>query len=75
MDGVELSHRLRQIAPQVKILLVTGSDLIGRETIARDGFCGLLQKPFQLNTMKDALEAIGIAQSANDPAVLAATLF
>jgi CheY-like chemotaxis protein len=58
MDGVELSRRLFVRAPQIKILLTTGSNLFNDEVAAREGFSGFLKKPFQATALQRALEAI-----------------
>jgi CheY-like chemotaxis protein len=58
MDGVELSRRLYSLAPKIKVLLMTGSHLFNDEVAAREGFSGLLKKPFQPTALQRALEAI-----------------
>jgi two-component system, cell cycle sensor histidine kinase and response regulator CckA len=58
MDGIELSRRLFQLAPKIKILLVTGSNAISNEAAGHEGFCGLLQKPFPLTALQSALDAV-----------------
>jgi CheY-like chemotaxis protein len=58
MDGVELSRRLYALAPKIKILLMTGSHLFNDEVAVREGFSGLLKKPFQPTALQRALEAI-----------------
>ena len=58
MDGVELSRRMFQLAPKIKILLVTGSNAISNEAADEEGFCGLLQKPFPRTALQAALDAV-----------------
>jgi len=58
MDGVELSRQMFRLAPAVKILLVTGTHSISHETAGREGFCGLLQKPFPITALQAALDAV-----------------
>ena len=58
MDGVELARRLFYIAPKIKILLVTGSNLFNDEVAAREGFAGFLKKPIQPTALERALEAV-----------------
>jgi DNA-binding NarL/FixJ family response regulator len=58
MDGVELSRQMFRLAPAIKILLVTGSGSISNETAGREGFCGLLQKPFPITALHAALDAV-----------------
>jgi CheY-like chemotaxis protein len=62
MNGVELCHRLRAILPSVKILLTTGSGLVGAEAAANEGFCGLLHKPFPFASLQRALAAAGLLE-------------
>lgn len=66
MDGIELSRRLFHLAPWIKILLVTGSNSINNETAGREGFCGLLQKPFQLAALQAALDAVAAGKFFTD---------
>jgi len=56
MDGLELASRLQAVAPEVKMLLVTGSPgvLDGTEIRGR-GFECMLAKPFDLATIREAL--------------------
>lgn len=58
MDGVELARRILNLAPNIKILLTTGSNLFNDEVAAREGFSGFLKKPFQFTALQCALEAI-----------------
>jgi len=58
IDRIELSRRMFQLAPKIKILLVTGSNSISNETADQAGFCGLLQKPFPLTALQAALNAV-----------------
>lgn len=57
MDGLELRRRLHEIAPGLKILLATGSGAFTDEEVAREGFCGLLSKPFTIDALREAVEA------------------
>lgn len=62
MDGVELSRKLLLLNPKIKILLMTGGNLIDDDAVANKGMCGLLRKPFQLETLQRALFAIAVGQ-------------
>jgi two-component system cell cycle sensor histidine kinase/response regulator CckA len=55
MDGVELSRRMLALAPKIKILLMSGGSFVNDETAVQEGFCGFLQKPFELQTLLRAL--------------------
>ena len=60
MDGVQLCHRLLQIAPEQKMILATGSGYFSPEAARQAGFRALLNKPFPLSDLTAALEAAGI---------------
>jgi CheY-like chemotaxis protein len=60
MDGMELCRRLREISPAQEIFLATGSDAFTEETAWHAGFNALLNKPFPLATLRDALAAAGL---------------
>jgi CheY-like chemotaxis protein len=68
MDGVELSRRLLTLAPKIKILLMTGGDVINDETAAQEGFSGLLLKPFQVTALQRALDAIAAGKFSTSSA-------
>jgi DNA-binding NtrC family response regulator len=57
MNGVDLRRHMQSLAPSLKVLLITSGGLFCEESALRNGFCGLLQKPFSLNTFKQAVEA------------------
>jgi CheY-like chemotaxis protein len=59
MDGLELGSRLRALAPEVKLLLVTGSPgaLEGTDIHGR-GFECMLAKPYDLATIREALRRV-----------------
>lgn len=74
MDGIELSHHLRLLAPKIKILLITGGGLAS--AVSQQNFCGLLQKPFDSDSLKLALDAINtIATFAEPPALDSTPIF
>src|SRR5262245_2996708 len=58
MNGLELCREMLAIRPDKKILLSTGSRNISCETARQAGFCGLLQKPFQLWQLRGVLDAV-----------------
>lgn len=61
MNGIELSRRLLEVSPSLKILLATGSGIVSEEAATRMGFCGLLQKPFTLSALQSVLEAADVS--------------
>lgn len=71
MSGIELCRRLRRLAPSLKILLSTGSEIISDEEAAQKGFCGLLHKPFPRAALQRALEPAAL-KKAGDSFVLTA---
>jgi DNA-binding NtrC family response regulator len=78
MNGVELRRCIHAISPAVKILLATGSGVMSEEAVAREGFCGLLRKPFPFAALRRALEGAGnfvnpkIAETEKNSAALTA---
>lgn len=68
MDGIELSRRLLRLDPKIKILLMTGGNLIDDDAAADKGLRGLLKKPFQFETLQHALMAIAVGQFSTSSA-------
>jgi CheY-like chemotaxis protein len=60
MDGVELCRRLRTLRPTQKIILTTGSGFFTGAGARRAGFCGQLNMPFPLSTLRATLAGAGI---------------
>lgn len=60
MDGIELCHRLHEMAPAQKIFLATGSGFFTEAVARRAGFCALLNKPFPFDAVRGALDQAGI---------------
>lgn len=67
-NGVEVCRQMLALAPGTKILLATGSGSINEESAAREGFCGLLRKPFPLAELRRAFGAVGIEHLSENPA-------
>lgn len=63
MSGIELSGRLRQLSPFLKVLLATGSELLTDGEAVQKGFCGLLRKPFLCASLQRALAVAGVLAS------------
>jgi len=55
MSGIDFCKRVKAIRPQVKILLATGSGIIAPEEAGGFGFCGMISKPFDVATLRQAL--------------------
>ena len=68
MDGVDLCRRLRAISPAQKIILATGSGFFTEQAARRAGFSALLNKPFPLAALREALLTAGIKIEAACPA-------
>jgi len=64
IDGIELCRRLHAVAPRLKILLTTGSQIITEFEAIRSGFCGLLPKPFPAGALRKAVETAGLFNHA-----------
>lgn len=61
MTGVELCRRMRALAPAQKIFLATGSGYFSELAARAFGFCALLNKPYPLAALQDALASVGLA--------------
>jgi CheY-like chemotaxis protein len=55
MDGVEFCRRLREISPSQRVFLATGSGFFTGAAARRAGFAALLNKPFPLSRLTQAL--------------------
>jgi FixJ family two-component response regulator len=62
MDGIELSHRLIELAPNAKVLLSTGYEAVSKKSAAKEGFSGLLHKPIPFSEMRRILDDMGIVK-------------
>jgi len=58
MNGAELCRRLRMFAPELKIILTTGSSEISSAKAHGFGFDGFLTKPFSMAALSKALEKV-----------------
>lgn len=65
MSGIELCRQLRALAPELKVVLATGSGATNEAGARQCGFFGLLAKPFPATAVWHMLEAAGIATRAN----------
>jgi two-component system response regulator FlrC len=58
MNGLELGGLLRAIAPEVKMLLVTGNPgAVDDGELNENGFHALLPKPFNMSLLRDAIRS------------------
>jgi two-component system cell cycle sensor histidine kinase/response regulator CckA len=60
MDGVECFHGLRDVAPDLRVVIVSGSlhnDPRIRELLA-EGLAGVLQKPFTMDVLEKSVKAL-----------------
>ena len=59
MDGTEIFHRLKQLVPNLKVLLASGYSLKGKAAALLESGCsGFIQKPFNLQALSRKIEAI-----------------
>ncbi len=59
MEGGEVFKRLREISPQVKILLSSGYSFDAKVSqIIEQGACGFIQKPFDMEQLSQSIRAI-----------------
>ena len=56
MNGVDFRRHVQALAPSARVLLTTAGRLVSEESARRDGFCGLLCKPFSIGTLRTALQ-------------------
>ncbi len=63
MDGIELCRRLQALAPELKVLLATGSGFFTETAARHAGFSALLNKPFPLSELKHALTEAGVTMA------------
>jgi len=55
MSGIDFCKRIKAIRPDIRIFLATGSGLIGAHEATSFGFCGMISKPFALESLRNAL--------------------
>jgi PAS domain S-box-containing protein len=59
MEGGEVFRRLRQISPEVKVLISSGYSIDGKAAqILDEGACGFIQKPFDMKQLSQTLRTI-----------------
>lgn len=59
LDGIECLRRLKEIDPEVRVVLCTGyPGSVGRKHLDDNGASGLLHKPYTLNQLCEAVDAI-----------------
>ena len=59
MDGEETFQRLRQLNPDVKVVLSTGyGDLAAKERLVNGGVNGFLQKPYDTQALLECVQAV-----------------
>lgn len=62
MSGIELLEHLREVAPKLPVVCMTGRHQADLEKRASDaGGCPYLRKPFDQTELFDALSAVGIS--------------
>jgi CheY-like chemotaxis protein len=65
MDGAQIFQRLKQLAPNQKVLLASGYSLKGKAAaLLENGCSGFIQKPFNLQALSRKIEAIMGAPAA-----------
>ena len=60
LDGVELCRQMRALVPTQKILLATGSGFFTEAAARHAGFTGLLNKPFSIAKLLEALSGTNV---------------
>jgi DNA-binding response OmpR family regulator len=61
MKGDEVFMRLRQVNPQARVMILSGSDAVVANQLLGEGLKGYIRKPFYLNELvwevRDAIES------------------
>jgi len=71
MNGLQLGGLLRAIAPEVKMLLVTGNPgAVDDGELNENGFHALLPKPFNMSLLRDAVRSFFPAAGNDVPAAV-----
>jgi CheY-like chemotaxis protein len=66
LDGKSTFHALRRIAPDVRVILVSGYSIDGEaQSLIDEGVAVFLQKPFRLATLADALARAAAGRAAS----------
>lgn len=59
IDGLNLGKLLRELAPSVKLVLITANaGTLNGDSVRESGFSCVLQKPFTLHSLRDALRSV-----------------
>lgn len=61
MNGLDFRRQVQALSPSTKVLLATGSGMFTDESARENGFCGLLCKPFSIDTLKQTLATVTAA--------------
>jgi CheY-like chemotaxis protein len=67
MNGIQLCQRLHELAPELKIVLATGSIEITNAQALLHGFCASVTKPFTPDALRAAVETIRQTSSDRVP--------
>jgi two-component system, NarL family, response regulator LiaR len=70
IDGIETARRLREVAPEVRVVALTASiDEARMDGILRVGACGYVRKDADPEVLLDAVRAVARGKTFIDPAV------
>jgi CheY-like chemotaxis protein len=59
MNGKEVLHKLREIDPQIKVMLSSGALTEADEkNVINKGFNGFIKKPYKMNTLCEKMAEI-----------------
>ena len=64
MNGVELCSHMHARTPAQKVILITSSGFTAA-TARAAGFCALLQKPFPMTALQEAITTVGLKTETN----------
>ncbi|MGO9258022.1 MAG: response regulator [Bryobacteraceae bacterium] len=74
IDGIETARRLREVAPEVRVVALTAStDEARMAGVLRVGACGYVRKDADPEVLLDAVRAVARGKTFIDPAVAAET--
>lgn len=62
VTGLELCHVIHMLAPQVKVVLATGSTDISEHEAELNGFSSIVHKPFTIHSLRTAIQRMELKE-------------
>ncbi|MDB6024729.1 MAG: sensory box histidine kinase/response regulator [Verrucomicrobiales bacterium] len=70
LDGVEMCHVMRELAPELRTILATGNSGITKEDAGAQGFDALLHKPYPISALQMTMNKVRNQTGISTPAWL-----